>query len=265
MTVDIRDHRVLVTGASRGIGEALARHFAAAGGRVALVARSPGPLEELAAELSGAAFPADLADPEQVCGLIARVEARGGPVDILVNNAGVGTTGDFARTPAEELEQLYRVNLLAPVLLCRQVLPGMLERGGGHVVNVSSVAALGVFPGSACYCSSKAGLSHFTAGLRADLRSRPVGTTLVELGPVDTDLLERACSYLPIQRSYRRFYQLQLFVNTDRDEVARQVVTAVQQGRRHVRLPRRTLALALLTEAPRRTVEWLLAGVPHQD
>lgn len=132
-------------------------------------------------------------------------------------------------------------------------------------MNVSSVGAVGAFPGGACYSSSKAGLSHFTAGLRADLRGRPVGTTLVELGPVDTDMLESSFSCLPTKRSFRRAYQLQLFVNTDRDEVARQVVTAVQQGRRHVRLPRRTLAFALLTEAPRRATEWLLTGVPHQD
>src|SRR4051812_17274202 len=98
--MDLAGKRVLITGASRGIGEAMAIAFAGAGARVALVARSEGPLKELASRLGGTAYPADLCDPDTVDGLVDRVEADGGPIDVLVNNAGVDVAGDFVTTPA---------------------------------------------------------------------------------------------------------------------------------------------------------------------
>ena len=259
------DRRVLVTGASRGIGEALARAFAAAGARVALVARSEGAIKELAAELGGAAHPADLADPDQVDGLIGRVEADGGPVDVLVNNAGIDATGWFPTTPEARLQQIVQVNLMAPMLLCRQAIPGMLDRGLGHVVNISSLAGTAVFPGLVHYSTTKAGLSHFTAGLRADLKGLPVGATLVEVGPVPTDMLDHVDAYRPTERSFRRFAQIRLLRDVPREELAENVVRAVERNHRHVRHPKRALAFPLLTEAPRRIVEVLLAGVPSRD
>jgi len=114
----------------------------------------------------------------------------------------------------------------------------------------------------ASYSSSKAGLSHLTAGLRADLRGTPVGTTLVELGPIPTEMLDRVESCEPARASFRRLYRLHLLVDVDREVVARTVVEAVASGRRHVRHPKRALAFPLLTEAPRRVVELLLTGVP---
>ena len=94
--MELDGRRVLITGASRGIGAALASSFAAAGARVALVARSEAPIAELAERLGGASYPADLADREQVRDLVARIEADGGPIDVLVNNAGLEHAGDFA-------------------------------------------------------------------------------------------------------------------------------------------------------------------------
>ena len=263
--MELAGKRVLVTGASRGIGEALAGDFAAAGARVVLVARSEGPLKELAGRLGGIAHPADLADPEQVSGLIGRVEADGGPVDILVNNAGVDKTSAFAGTSPADVDVLFRVNLLTPVELCRQVLPGMLERRRGHIVNVSSLAGVGPFPGMAMYASSKAGLNQFTAGLRADLRGTPVRTTLVELGLIPTDMAESALQYGPARRSFERTYKLHLLADVRREDVADAVVDAIRHERRHVRLPRRAILFPLLGEAPRRIVELLLTGVNHQE
>src|SRR5205807_3407873 len=155
--MELAGKRVLVTGASRGIGQALAERFTAAGARVALVARSEGPLKELASRLGGTAHPADLGDLEVVDGLIHRVEADGGPIDVLVNNAGLGLASEFVKTDPADIEQIYRVNLLAPVQLTRSVLPGMLSRGSGHIVNVSSMAGTAVFPGLVAYSSTKAG------------------------------------------------------------------------------------------------------------
>ena len=263
--MDVDGRRVLVTGASRGIGEAIARSFAGAGARVALVARSEGPLKELAAEIGGIAFPTDLTDPAAVDGLIERVEADGGPVDVLVNNAGIDLAGPFVDTPPAELEQIFRVNLLSPVQLSRQAIPRMLSRGSGHIVNVSSLAGTAVFPGLVAYSTTKSGLTHFTSGLRADLKGRPVKTTVVELGPIPTEMLGHVNDYLPTERSFRRFYRLQLIVDIPKEKVADAVLDAVRKEKKHVRFPKRAAVFALLAEAPRRTVEFLLARVPHQE
>src|SRR3982750_1556651 len=98
--MDLAGKRVLITGASRGIGRAIAERFAGTGARVAVVARSEGPLKELADRLGGTAHPADLSDPEQLTGFIERVEADGGPVDVLVNNAGIDKAGSFPKASA---------------------------------------------------------------------------------------------------------------------------------------------------------------------
>ena len=203
-------------------------------------------------------------DSTQVASLIQKVEDEGGPIDVLVNNAGIESTAGFADAPDDELRRVTEVNYLAPTELCRQVIPRMLRRGSGHIVNVSSLAGIMVFPGLTTYCASKAALSHFTAGLRADLRGLPIGTTLVELGTVPTDLLAKADNYEPTAKSFRRAYRLGTIVDTPREKVATEVVKAVQKGRRHVRLPRRSRPFALLVETPRRTTELLLTGIPHQ-
>lgn len=128
--MDLTDRRVLITGASRGIGEALARRFAEAGARVALLARNADALRALADELDGTAHPADLADPDVVSGLLERVEADGGPVDVLVNNAALDGGGWFPELDPDEMRDVLQVNLVSVLQLCRQALPGMLDRAG---------------------------------------------------------------------------------------------------------------------------------------
>ncbi len=262
--MELRGKRVLITGASRGIGESLAHAFAGAGATVALVARSKDAVETLAAELGGTAHPADLSDRTQVATLVNQVEDEAGPIDVLVNNAGVGTPADFANAPSEHLRHMTEVNYLAPAELCRQAIPRMLGRGGGHIVNVSSMADCAVFPGLVAYSASKAALSQLTAGLRADLRGLSIGTTLVELGPIPTDMLAEVESYQPTAESFRRTYRMRLTVDVPREKVADEVVDAVRKGRRHVRIPKRAAIFPMLSEAPRRTVEVMLTGVPHQ-
>lgn len=255
--------RALVTGASRGIGEALARELAARGARVALVARSEGPLKELASELAGDAYPTDLSDPEQVAGLVERIEADG-PVDVLVNNAGLDEVGWFPSIEADRLAAILQVNLATPMALCRHLIPRMLERDGGHIVNVSSLAGVGVFPGLVQYSTTKAGLSQFTAGLRADLRGLPVKMTLVELGPVPTDMLDHVDDYPPTARSFARFGRIKLLADVPRENVARDIADAIEHDRKHVRHPKRAVLFPIFAELPRRLVEVLLTGVPHR-
>lgn len=263
--MELAQKRVLITGASRGIGAALAHAFAGAGATVALVARTEGPLQALAVELGGSAHIADLSDPGQVATLIRRVEDEVGPIDVLVNNAGIdNSTGGFADAPEDDLRKVTQVNYLAPAELCRQAIPRMLHRGVGHVVNVSSMGGCVALPGLVSYSASKAALSHFTAGLRADLRGLPIRTTLVELGPIPTDLLAHTEHYPPTADSFGRLYRLHLMVDVPRKKVADQVVRAVRKNRKHVRLPRRAAVFAMLAETPRRTAELVLTGIAHQ-
>lgn len=260
--MDLNDAHVLVTGASRGLGAGLAREFHAKGARVTLVARSAGPLGELAAELGGTAITADLTDAAGREGLIARVEEAAGPVDVLVNNAGIDATGAFASLSADELTALATLNFLAPMELTRQVLPGMIERGRGHLLSVSSLAGTAILPGLVPYSATKSGLTHFTAGLRAELRGLPIGTTTVEVGLVPTDMKDSALSYAPTAAAFRRFYRLGLLTDTSAEKLCRAAVSAVASGRRHVRYPRRARAFPAFAETPRRLGEIILSGVP---
>jgi len=262
--MELRGKRMLITGASRGIGESLAHAFAGAGAAVALVARTSDALRTIAAELGGTAHPADLSDPTQVATLFDRIEDEAGPIDVLVNNAGIGTGAYFGEVSSDHLRRITEVNYLAAAELCRQAIPRMLGRGGGHIVNVSSMADCAVFPGLVAYSASKAALSHFTAGLRADLRGLSIGTTLVELGPIPTELLAEAEDYQPTADSFARFYRIRLAVDVPRETVADEVVAAVQRGRRYVRIPKRAAMFPMLCEAPRRIAEVLLTGVPHR-
>jgi short-subunit dehydrogenase len=137
----------------------------------------------------------------------------------------------------------------------------MVRRGGGHLVNVSSLAGVAAFPGLASYSASKAALTHLTAGLRADLKGLPIGTTVVELGPIPTDMFDHVGDYAPTDDSFRRFKRMRLVVDIPREAVAAAVVDAVLHDRRHVRFPKRAVAFPMLTEAPRRLTEVLLTGV----
>ena len=137
----------LVTGSSRGIGAAIARAFARDGARVTVVARTAGPLEAVAQEIGGRAVVADLFDATQVDGLIDRVEREIGPIDVLVNNAGMETTKSIFDATRTDVDELLTLNLHVPIHLSRAALARMRDRGRGHIVNISSMAANGGFGG----------------------------------------------------------------------------------------------------------------------
>ena len=186
---DLTNATAVVTGGSRGIGPYIAEALAGRGARVALVARNEAELEANAARLaeSGAEVvpvPADIMCAEQRRGLIEVVERRLGPVDVLVNNAGGDLQREFHNLTEDELHGVLELNLSSAILLTRLVLPGMLERGRGHVVNVSSMAGRLSFPYSEAYAAAKDGLIGFTRVLRADYRSRGVSASSLILGPV---------------------------------------------------------------------------------
>jgi short-subunit dehydrogenase len=262
--MDLEGRRVLLTGASRGIGIFMAEAFAGAGARLAVVARDGEALTAVASRWGGDAYVADLCDREQLRDIVARVEADGGPVDVIVNNAGIETAGSITSQSADDIEHLLRLNLLAPAELCRQALPGMVARGRGHLVLISSMAAFGTLPGLGIYGASKAGVSRLAAGMRADLHGLGVGVTDVQLGPIHGDMLARAESYPPTRRGFDRLRRLGLLRNLEPAEVAAAVVSGVLGNRPHVRLPRRGALTGAWAEAPQRLVDTLLLGGTHR-
>ncbi len=252
--MDLIDRHCLVTGASRGIGRAVADALAARGARLTLVARSGEQLTALAATLGGAALVADLLDPTQVASLIDRAEDLNGPLDVLVNNAGIEYTKSILDTTEAELADVAQLNFTTPLQLCRIALPGMVLRGRGHIVNVSSMASAGGFPGLAVYAGTKAGLSHFTRIVRQDLKGTPVKLSAIEIGPVPTDLLANL-TYEPAAKSFARFRRIQLMPNVKATKVADGVVRAIEKEKRSVWLPKRAGAFPFLVGLPQRIVE----------
>jgi short-subunit dehydrogenase len=186
---ELQDATAIVTGASRGIGPHIAAALAARGAKVALVARTEAALAAAARELAdggGTAIPvaADLTSASDRRDAIRTVERELGGVDLLVNNAGGDPQRRFHHLSEEALQGVLELNLVSAVTLTRLVLPGMLERGRGHVVNVSSMAGRTSFPFTEAYAAAKDGLVGFTRVLRADYRRAGVSASTVILGPV---------------------------------------------------------------------------------
>lgn len=186
---DLDGATVVVTGGSRGIGPHIAAALAQRGARVALVARTRRDLDGVAHELRRArheaiAVAADVTVPDDRRGIVETVERELGPIDVLVNNAGGDPQRRFHNLGEDDIEAVLALNLTAPVVLTRLVLPGMLARGRGHIVNVSSMAGRVSFPFTEAYAGAKDGLVGFTRVLRGDYRALGVSASAVILGPV---------------------------------------------------------------------------------
>jgi NADP-dependent 3-hydroxy acid dehydrogenase YdfG len=186
-SAELSGRRILVAGASGGIGLAVARRLAAAGAQLTLVARRTAPLEAVAAETGGTAVAGDIADLAFVETLRAGV-ARGGDLDALVNAAGGFDLSPVATTSAAMFRRMVDANLTAPFFLMRAFLPAMLEARRGHIVTVGSVAGRVAFPGNGAYSASKFGVRGLHAVLEQELRGTGVRCTLVEPGATDTGI-----------------------------------------------------------------------------
>lgn len=184
--------RCVLTGATGGIGGALARRLGEAGADLALVGRRREVLEELARAIDGLPYPGDLEDPAFIERLVRDLgEVWGRGPDVLVNNAGAFDLSPFAETSPSSFERHISVNLRAPFQLVSAWLPEMLERGSGQIVHVGSVAGRRAFPGNAAYSSTKFGLRGLHAVLVEELRGTGVRTTWIEPSAVDTGLWDR--------------------------------------------------------------------------
>lgn len=192
MSRPLEGRTAVVTGASRGIGLAIASALGGAGARVALVARSSAELERLAAELGGGAIglACDVTDLASVQAALRRLRERYGAdaPDVLVNNAGFFSVQPLERTSPDTFARTLGVNLAAPFVFAHAVLPAMKARRRGHLVTIGSVADHVAFPGNAAYAASKYGLRGLHEVMRVELRGTGVRTTLVSPGSVDTEL-----------------------------------------------------------------------------
>ena len=218
--MNLGGRRALVTGASGGLGQAIARALAGRGASLLLTARRAEVLESLAAETGGRAIACDLSDRDAV----ARLVEDAGPVDVLVANAGIPGSGAIGSFSVEQIDRAVEVNLRAPMILARLLSDGMVERGGGHIVFVSSLSGKASTAGSSVYAATKFGLRGFAMGLREDLRPRGVGVSTVFPGFIrDAGMFHDSGARLPS------------YVGTRTPEhVARAVISAIESDRSEV-------------------------------
>src|SRR5437763_14560433 len=167
--------RVLVTGATGGIGQAIARAFAARGANLVVTGRRSEVLDPLATEVGGQAVACDLTQPEEV----DRLVAQAGDVDVLVANAGLPASGALTELTQEQIDRMLETNLRAPIALARAIAPGLVDRGRGHMVFISSLSGKAASRSAATYNATKFGLRGFALGIRHDLRPHGVGVSVV--------------------------------------------------------------------------------------
>ncbi|MDT5060423.1 MAG: hypothetical protein QOH63_882 [Acidobacteriota bacterium] len=219
---------VFITGASSGIGRALAVELGRRGASVGLLARRVEILGEIVKEVEEAggralALPADVRDAEAVRVAADKLRERFGRVDVLVANAGVGVTTDAKDLQAKEVADVIGINVLGAVNSVTAVLPEMIEQGSGQLVAISSLAAYRGLPKSGAYCASKAALSAFFESLRVDLLKSGVGVTIIHPGFIKTPLTAGRHAQMP--------YLMEL------DDAIKKIIRAIEVGKKSYAFP----------------------------
>ena len=242
----------LVTGASSGIGAATALQLAAAGTTVALVARRADRLEEVAEECRvdaprSRAWAADLSDPEEAADLSRHIWDEFGHLDVIVNNAGIPMRRSAPRLTMDEVEKVMRVNYFSPVAITLALLPRLLDRGSGTIVNVSSLGGRMGIAGEPAYSAAKFAMAGWSESLYADLVGTGVAVRLVLPGSIDTEIWDQPDNDAP-------FYNGPL---TPADEVAAGIVACLASDRFEHYLPDMTAVVKMKT----RDFEGFVAGM----
>lgn len=247
----ISSKRMLITGASRGIGRALAVEVVKRGAKVLAVARDFEALRELEAECPGiVGYAGDVTSPADRSAMIQAVLDRFGGLDILVNNAGVGATGFFGDTGPDTLRRILEVNLFALAELTRLAIPHLQFGAQPMIVNVSSIFGRRGFPRYAEYCASKFAVQGFSDALRAELITMNIGVLVMNPGPTETgfqeNMLERSAD---TPRAGRRM---------PAEAVASAMIRAIEQDKAEITLTGIGKALILATRLAPRLLDWYL-------
>ncbi len=233
---DLRGANAILTGGSRGIGPHIARALAREGVNIALAARDEQRLEAVRAEVEqlgvrALSVPTDVRLPEDRARLVDRASSELGPIDLLVNNAGVEPSSEFVRLDQPVIEDTISTNLTACLLLMRMVLPGMVERHRGHVVNMSSVAGKVPVPYDSVYSATKFALVAITHAVREELRGSGVGISVIcpgfvsDVGMFADAVAETGVSVPAIVGTSRPEQVVATVLRTIRDDVAEAIVT----------------------------------------
>jgi short-subunit dehydrogenase len=254
----------LVTGASSGIGAATAKLLAQRGARVALVARTESALREVAAEIAGAGgearvYVADLGDAAQAEKAVRAVESEMGAPDLLVNNAGAGKWRFVEETAPEDVLADMAAPYFAAFFTTRAALPGMLKRGSGRIVNVTSPASRIAWPGAASYVAARFALRGFNNALRGDLRGSGVSVTLATLAVVKSAYFDHNPG------SYERLPRIARLIPTlTNEEAAAAIVYAVERDRREMFAPFVLRLFHWLWSLAPGLVEWLAEATGYR-
>lgn len=228
MTQNIEGKVVVITGASSGLGEATARHLAAAGAKLVLGARRIDRLQGLVRELgleTDAAVRTDVTDRDQVKALADQAVARYGRLDVIINNAGLMPHSLLERGRVEDWERMIDVNLKGVLYGITAALPHMIRQKSGHIINVASVAAYKVRPGSAVYAATKAAVRMLSEGLRQEVKPHNIRTTVISPGAVATELPE-SITEPDVAQNIQQFYEEYAI---PADSFARMVTFAMSQ------------------------------------
>jgi short-subunit dehydrogenase len=244
--------RALVTGASRGIGLATARLLAARGATVGMVARGAEELQARAQEIGGEPHPADVSEQGSIAAAVEAFATKAGGIDLLIANAGIVRYAPFADQPLDDAEDMVRINVLGTIYTVKAALGTMLDQGRGHVVVLSSAAALRSFPWGAVYGATKAADRGFAEALRHELSGTGVSVTTVYPGEVATEIHAGRRDRLPDWRSSDE--------EIAPEALAQEIVAAIESDRRAVYMPGGVRLLGLSGIAPR-LVDRLLAAV----
>ena len=226
--IDWSQQVVLITGASSGIGRALALELGKRKATLGLLARRAADLQELAGEVEQAggralALPADVRDAAAVRVAADELRARFNRIDVLVANAGIATTGHITEVRSEDVSAVMSINVVGAANSVAAVLPEMVARGSGQLVAISSLSAYRGLPKSAVYCASKAAVSAFFESARVDLRGTGVDVTIIHPGFIKTPLTAGRKAQMP--------YLMEL------DEATKKIISAIEERRKSYAFP----------------------------
>ncbi len=233
----LANKNIVITGASSGIGEKVALKVAELGARPILIARSKDKLNQICEDINKKTsveciyFPLDVSDFEQTKVVFTQILEKVGTIDILLNNAGFGVFESFLESSFEDIEKMFKVNVLGLMACTKEVLPSMIERNNGHIINIASQAGKLATPKSSGYSATKHAVLGFTNSLRMELAKTNISVSAVNPGPIETNFFKIADKSGNYVKNVKRY-----MLNSDM--VADQVIQLMIHPKRELNLPR---------------------------